>query len=139
MVNVLQGLFKPGSVQHGPNVSVLDVIDLKKPFSLYQYTMYTIARLSTRLPSSRGIVCMSSNEKSGRDAAKLKTAVNRVKAASKQKRDKLVKELQTAVDNIDRIAREEVEFIKTLFDDDSDTDDVTYDEIDDIVIFRDDK
>ena len=101
--------------------------------------MYTIARLSTRLPSSRGIVCMSSNEKSGRDAAKLKTAVNRVKAASKQKRDKLVKELQTAVDNIDRIAREEVEFIKTLFDDDSDTDDVTYDEIDDIVIFRDDK
>jgi hypothetical protein len=82
---------------------------------------------------------MSSNEKSGRDAAKLKTAVNRVKAASKQKRDKLVKELQTAVDNIDRIAREEVEFIKTLFDDDSDTDDVTYDEIDDIVIFRDDK
>lgn len=74
--------------------------------------------------------------RASRDAEKLKAAAKRVKIAGEEKRARLIGELQNSVNNIDRIAREEIDFLKSLFEDEP-TSDASFDEIDDIIVFKD--
>lgn len=90
----------------------------------------------------RSVVVMSSApapdrpNRASRDTEKLKAAVKRVQIAGEEKRAKLSEELQNSVNNIDRIAREEIDFLKSLFEDEP-TSDASFDEIDDIIVFKD--
>ena len=87
------------------------------------------------------VVVMSSSpdrpNRASRDTEKLKAAVKRVRIAGEEKRARLSEELQNSVNNIDRIAREEIDFLKSLFEDESMSDDASFDEIDDIIVFKD--
>jgi hypothetical protein len=75
--------------------------------------------------------------RASRDAEKLKAAVKRVRIAGEEKRARLSEELQNSVNNIDRIAREEIDFLKSLFEDEPTMSDASFDEIDDIIVFKD--
>ena len=99
----------------------------------------SVLRPSVIVMSSRSSDNNNGNGRVGRDTEKLKAAVKRLRDTSKEKRERLTKELQNSVDNIDRIAREEVEFLKALFEDESVNSGDSFDEIEGIVIFRDDE
>lgn len=75
----------------------------------------------------------------GADSERIKRAVKKLKAASKTKRERLVADLKSAVESIDRIAKDEIDFLQTVFDGDESVDSealVEFQEVDDIVIFN---
>jgi hypothetical protein len=93
--------------------------------------MTTILALSAKQPVGARI---------GSDSERVKRAVKKLKAASKTKRERLVADLKSAVEAIDRIAKDEIDFLQTVFDTESSSADaealVEFEEIDDIVIFN---
>lgn len=91
------------------------------------------------------ILAMSSSKQPfgarvGGDSERVKRAVNKLKAAGKTKRERLVADLKSAVEAIDRIAKDEIDFLQTVFDADAASMDqptvVEFEELDDIVIFN---
>jgi hypothetical protein len=76
----------------------------------------------------------------GSDSERVKRAVKKLKAASKTKRERLAADLKSAIEAIDRIAKDEIDFLQTVFDTDSPSTDqpavVEFEELDDIVIFN---
>lgn len=84
---------------------------------------------------------MKLDKRVGHDTARIKHAIKKLKSASKDKRERLVADLTSVIEVIDRVAKEEVEFLQTMFDDATaeSADIVEFEEIDGIIVFDDDE
>lgn len=77
------------------------------------------------------------NKRIGGDSERVKRAVKKLKTASKNKRERLVADLKSAIEAIDRVAKEEIEFLQAVFDETETVDaTVEFEELDDIVVFN---
>lgn len=77
----------------------------------------------------------SPKQRSSADSTKrIKEAVKKLRAAGKQKRDKISEDLKSVAETADKIARDEIEFVKALFE----NDETDIDDLDIEVVFEDD-
>ncbi len=83
---------------------------------------------------------MKLDKRTSHDTERIRRAVKKLKTASKDKRERLVSDLTSVIEVIDRVAKEEVEFLQAMFADDEapvvDTI-VEFEELDDIIVFND--
>jgi hypothetical protein len=77
------------------------------------------------------------NKRIGGDSERVKRAFKKLKSASNVKRDRLIADLKSAIEAIDRVAKEEVEFLQAVFDENESIDvSVDFEETDDVVVFN---
>lgn len=85
---------------------------------------------------------MKMDKRASQDTERVKRAFQKLKVASKEKRERLVADLTSALEVIDRVAKDEIEFLQVVFNDTDDTvsgtTTVEFEELDGIVVFDDD-
>lgn len=84
---------------------------------------------------------MKLDKRMSHDTERIKRAIKKLKTASKDKRERLVSDLTSVIEVIDRVAKEEVEFLQAMFSDEDDVavdaSTVEFEELDDIIVFTD--
>ncbi len=82
---------------------------------------------------------MKLDKRMSHDTERIRRAIKKLKTASNDKRERLVSDLTSVIEVIDRVAKEEVEFLQAIFADDEASVDtiVEFEELDDIIVFTD--